>query len=375
MSARGPYRYEPGTADAGTRARNGMVRTPHGSFRTPAFMPVGTKASVKGLRPAEVEATGAEIVLANTYHLHLRPGEELVRKMGGVQKFMAWDAPVLTDSGGYQVFSLSDLRTIREDGVEFKSHLDGSKQFLGPEEAMKIQIALGSDIIMSFDECMPYPIERGDAEVSLERTHRWERRTLDFHPRDGRALFGIVQGGVFEDLRRRSTETLLELPFDGYAMGGLFIGEAREQSMAMADVVGSLIPDRFARYVMGVGTPLEILELVSLGWDMFDCVLPSRNARHGLAMTFQGTLKLKNARFFDDGSPVEEGCPCVACRGHSRAYLRHLFLAKEMLGPVLLTSHNLTFMQRLMSGARSAIEEGRLRDYSAEVRAGMTQAS
>lgn len=371
MTDRGDYLFTSGPSDASTRARTGVVRTPHGSFHTPAFMPVGTKAAVKGLRPDEVVATGAEIVLANTYHLHLRPGEELIEKLGGVQDFMSWDGPILTDSGGYQVFSLSELRTIHENGVAFKSHLDGSPEFLGPDEAMHIQIALGSDIMMSFDECMPYPIDRAYAEESLERTHRWEKRTLELHPRDGRALFGIVQGGVFEDLRRKSTETLLELPFDGYAMGGLFIGEARDQSMEMADIVGAILPDTTARYVMGVGTPLEILDLVALGWDMFDCVLPTRNARHGVAMTFGGTLRLKNARFFDDAAPVEAGCPCVACRDHSRAYLRHLFLAKEMLGPVLLTSHNLTFMQRLMSGAREAIGRGEFASYVAATKAAM----
>ena len=352
--------------DSDTRARVGRVVTPHGDIRTPAFMPVGTQATVKGLLPDQVASTGAEILLANTYHLHLRPGEALIEEMGGLHDFMQWPGPILTDSGGYQVFSLANLRTIDEDGVSFKSHIDGSAHRLGPREAMEIQIALGSDIIMSFDECIPYPAERSYAEASVDRTTRWEAATLEFHPRDGRALFGIVQGGVFEDLRRRSARDLLGLPFDGFAMGGLFIGECREDSLAMAAVVGEMIPDRFPRYVMGVGTPLEILDLVSLGWDMFDCVLPTRNARHGTAMTFDGPLKLKNSRFRDDHAPIETDCPCLACSRFSRAYLRHLISSGELLAATLVSHHNLTFMQRLIECARDAIRESRLGSYRSE---------
>ena len=350
-----------------SRARLGRVKTPHGTFRTPAFMPVGTQATVKGLLPDDVAKTGADIILANTYHLHLRPGEQLVKKLGGLHAFMDWHGPILTDSGGFQVFSLAEMRKIVEEGVHFKSPIDGAKAFLGPREAMEIQIALGSDVIMSFDECIPYPSERDYAERSVDRTTRWEEETLRHHPRDGRLLFGIVQGSIWGDLRRRSAEALLALPFDGYAMGGLFIGEERPAAVEMLDLVGAMIPERFPRYVMGVGTPLEILDSVLLGWDMFDCVLPTRNGRHGYAMTFGGVVRIKNAEHKESPVPLEDGCPCVACRRFTRAYLRHLFVAEEILGATLISLHNLTFMQRLMDGIRTAIAQGTLRTYRDQI--------
>lgn len=364
------------TADAPSGpARVGVLTTPHGRFKTPAFMPVGTQATVKGLMPADVEATGAEIILGNTFHLHLRPGEELVRDLGGLHRFMDWPRPILTDSGGFQVWSLAGMREIREEGVEFRSPIDGAKCFLGPEEAMRIQIALGSDIIMSFDECIPYPVEHSYAQRSVDRTTRWEAKTLEFHPRDGRALFAIVQGSVFPDLRERSARALLDLPFDGYAMGGLFIGEEREKALEMLDLVRALIPSRFPRYVMGVGTPLEVIDCVRAGWDMFDCVLPTRNGRHGQAMTFGGVVRLKNAVHRADAGPIEDGCPCPACKRFTRAYLRHLLLADEILGATLIALHNLTFMQRLMQAVRDAIPAGTLDQLRERIAEGWTKKS
>ena len=357
-------------ADSTTRARTGEVATPHGTFRTPVFMPVGTQASVKGLTPTDVEATGAEIILSNTYHLHLRPGADVVERLGGLHRFMRWDRPILTDSGGYQVFSLAHRRTITETGVEFKSHLDGARCFIGPKEAMEIQIALGSDIIMSFDECLPYPVERSYVEASTDRTSRWEEETLRYHPRDGRALFGIVQGGVHTDLRLRSADALLALDFDGYAAGGLFVGEDRGETMEVLDVLGDRIPTRFPRYVMGVGSPVEILDAVARGFDMFDCVMPTRNGRHGQAFTPTGQLRLRNARFKEDTDVLEDGCPCLACAGgFGRAYLRHLVMAGETLGSSLVSHHNLTFLARMMHGARRAIEDDRFTSYVEDVRA------
>ena len=363
MTDKGPFEYSLQSRDAGSAARTGQVRTPHGSFATPAFMPVGTQATVKGLLPAQVRDTGAEIILANTYHLRLRPGHELVEEMGGLQKFMNWDGPILTDSGGYQVFSLAHRRKITEEGVTFKSHIDGSKLFLGPEEAMRIQLALGSDIIMSFDECIPYPVERRYAEESVARTTRWEKQTLEYHPHDGRALFGIVQGGIWPDLRIRSAHDLLALPFDGYAMGGLFVGENREIAMELLEVVAAEIPEDRARYVMGVGTPLELLDCILRGWDMFDCVLPTRNARHGQAFTRDGVIKLKNAVHRNAPQTIEPDCSCLACSDYSRSYLRHLLMAKELLAATLISHHNLSFMQRLMAEVREAIVEDRLGSF------------
>lgn len=351
------------------RARTGRVVTPHGEFKTPAFMPVGTQATVKGLFPKDVAATGAEIILANTFHLHLRPGEKLVRDLGGLHRFMGWSGPILTDSGGFQVWSLSDIRTIEEDGVSFKSPIDGARLFLGPKEAMEIQKDLGSDIIMSFDECIPYPVDYSYAEASVDRTTRWEDETLRHHPRDGRALFAIVQGSVFPALRRKSATALLGMPFDGYAMGGLFIGEERAAALEMLELVSGIIPDRYPRYVMGVGTPLEIIDCVDRGWDMFDCVLPTRNARHGQGMSFSGPLKLKNAVYRSDNGPIEEGCPCIACRDFTRAYIRHLLAADEILAASLVSIHNLTFMQRLMHEIREAIPNGRLGDVRERIAA------
>lgn len=374
MTESGPIAFEVQTEDHHSSARCGRLRTPHGSIRTPAFMPVGTLANVKGLLPDQVAATGADIILANTYHLELRPGSELIKELGGLHQFMNWPGPILTDSGGFQVFSLAHRRKIHEDAVVFNNHIDGSEMRLGPKEAMQIQVNLGSDIIMSFDECIPFPVEHSYAEASVARTTRWEKETLNYHPRDGRGLFGIVQGGVFADLRQRSAEDLLALDFDGYAMGGLFIGEKREDAMAMIELTASLIPKHYPRYVMGVGTPMEVIDAVGLGWDMFDCVLPTRNARHGTAMTMQGKLRLKNARFKQDKQPIEEDCPCLACTQFSRAYIRHLISANEILAATLVSHHNLSFMSRMMAGLRQAIANNQFAAYRSEIAAAWPEA-
>ncbi len=358
--SRGPFALEILARCPRTRARAGRVRTPHGSAETPAFMPVGTAATVKGVEPGLLRESGSEIVLCNTYHLALRPGSEVVRDLGGLHRFMGWDGPILTDSGGYQVFSLADLTEIDADGVTFKSHLDGSVLRLTPERAMEIQLDLGADIVMVLDECLPKEADRDSARRSIEtRTLPWSERCLALRPRDGRAVFGIGQGGVFEDLRIGHARALAALPFDGFAIGGLSVGETGPEFRRMIEVTTEILPEDRCRYLMGVGSLPEILDAIALGVDLFDCVLPTRNARNGQAFTAEGPFHMRNARWTRDPSPIEAGCPCPACaRGLSRAYLRHLFQAGEMLGPILLTLHNLRFMQRLMSGARAAIAAG-----------------
>ncbi len=343
-----------------SRARTGRIQTRHGSFDTPVFMPVGTLGSVKAVAPDELEDMGVDILLANTYHLYLRPGHEVIRELGGLHRFMGWNRSILTDSGGFQVYSLATLRTITEDGVVFRSHIDGSEHFIGPETAMEIQAALGSDIVMAFDECVPYPADHDDVASSLRLTTLWARRCRERGTGEGQALFGIVQGGMFPDLRRASAEALLELDFDGYALGGLSVGEDRATRERVVAETVPLLPEDRPVYLMGVGTPEDIVEAVRLGVDMFDCVMPTRNARNGCLFTSKGRLTIKNARYIRDERPVEEGCTCPTCTRFSRAYLRHLFLSREILAYRLNTIHNLYYYARLMEDIRTAIRDDAL---------------
>ncbi|MFQ5829296.1 MAG: tRNA guanosine(34) transglycosylase Tgt [Candidatus Methylomirabilia bacterium] len=341
-------------------ARVGRLATPHGVVETPAFMPVGTQGSVKGLTPEELKTVGAQIVLANTYHLHLRPGHRLIANLGGLHRFMGWDGPLLTDSGGFQVYSLSAVRTITEEGVRFRSHLDGSEQFLTPELSVQVQQALGADIIHPLDECLASPASRLDTEQSLALTLRWAARARAVHASGAgrQGLFGIVQGGTYEDLRRRAVEETCALGFDGYAIGGMGVGEPKPLMLDLVALVGSLLPMDQPRYLMGVGKPPDLVEAVARGVDLFDCVLPTRNARNGQLFTSEGVLTIKNARYARDPAPPEEGCRCYTCQRFSRAYLRHLYVAQELLAPRLLTLHNLTFYLTLLARMREAILTG-----------------
>ncbi|MBV8939025.1 MAG: tRNA guanosine(34) transglycosylase Tgt [Alphaproteobacteria bacterium] len=337
-------------------ARTGTLSTAHGDIRTPAFMPVGTVATVKAMSVRAVAQTGADILLANTYHLMLRPGAERIARLGGLHRFMHWHKPILTDSGGFQVMSLSELRKISEEGVTFQSHIDGSTHSLTPERAMEIQQLLGSDIQMVFDECTPYPATEQQAAQSMQRSMRWaERSKRAFSPRDGYGVFGIVQGGVYPGLRAESVAALTGIGFDGYAIGGLAVGEGQGLMFGTLDVTCPHLPENRPRYLMGVGKPDDIIGAVLRGVDMFDCVIPTRAGRFARAYTAQGEMNMRNARFAEDAAPLEEICSCETCAHHSRAYLHHLFKAGEMLGPMLLTLHNLTFYQRLMQGLREAI--------------------
>ncbi|MDL2317523.1 tRNA guanosine(34) transglycosylase Tgt [Eubacteriales bacterium OttesenSCG-928-A19] len=337
-------------------ARRGRVHTPHGSIETPCYMPVGTQATVKAMTPEAVKETGAEIILANTYHLHLRPGEDLVKEAGGLHAFMHWDRPILTDSGGFQVFSLADLRKISEDGVAFRSHIDGSARFLSPESVMQIENDLGADIIMQFDECSPYPCDRRTAETAMRRTLRWAERCKRAHRRGDQALFAIVQGAFERDLRIESARALTDMDFPGYGIGGLSVGEPKPQMYELLEAVTPELPAHKPRYLMGVGTPDCLIEGALRGVDMFDCVLATRIARNGTVFTPNGRLVIKNAQYARDFSPLDETCDCYACRNYSRAYLRHLFKAGEILGAHLASIHNLRFLQRLMERVREAIE-------------------
>jgi queuine tRNA-ribosyltransferase len=342
-------------------ARTGIVHTGRGAIRTPAFMPVGTAATVKAMLPESVRATGADILLGNTYHLMLRPGAERVAKLGGLHRFMNWPRPILTDSGGFQVMSLSSLRTLNEQGVTFQSHLDGASYHLTPERSMEIQGLLGSDIQMVLDECTPYPATEAEALASMELSMRWAKRSkAAFQAEPGRGLFGIVQGGVYAPLRQRSAEALQETGFDGYAVGGLAVGEGQEMMFATLDVTTPHLPRDRPRYLMGVGKPDDIVGAVARGIDMFDCVIPTRSGRNGQAFVMEGTLNLRNAKYAEDTAPIAEGCKCPACTSYSRAYLHHLIKADEILGAMLLTWHNLTLYQDLMAGLRAAIGAGRL---------------
>ena len=346
--------------DEQTGARAGILHTPHGDFPTPIFMPVGTQASVKTVSPDELRDIGAGIILSNTYHLFLRPGAELIREAGGLHSFMRWDRAILTDSGGFQVFSLGDLRKISEEGVTFRSHIDGSKKFLSPEISIAVQTALGSDIVMAFDECVPYPADHDYAERSLGRTLRWAKRCRAAMARSDQGLFGIVQGGMFKDLRLRSVQALVEMDLPGYAVGGLSVGEPKELMYEILDYTTEHLPPDKPRYLMGVGTPDCLVEGVGRGIDMFDCVFPTRVARNGMAMTWTGRLVMKNREYTSDFRPLEEDCGCYACRnGFTRAYIRHLVRAGEIFGLRLLSLHNLWFLQEFMRRLRQAIIEER----------------
>ena len=354
-------------------ARSGVLRTAHGPIETPVFMPVGTAGTVKAMTADAVRATGASIVLGNTYHLMLRPGAERVAALGGLHRFMNWPGPILTDSGGYQVMSLAKLRKMDADGVTFQSHIDGSRHRLTPARSVEIQHLLDATITMALDECTPFPATPEQAAVSLDLSMRWAALSRDaFKPRPGYALFGIVQGSVYPDLRRRSAETLIGSGFDGYAVGGLAVGEGQAAMFGVLDATVPYLPANKPRYLMGVGTPNDIVGAVQRGIDMFDCVIPTRAGRTARAYTASGVFNLRNARFADDPAPLDPACGCPTCTHHSRAYLHHLFRASEMLGAMLLTWHNLFYYQALMRGLRTAISAGRLAGYAAELRAGWT---
>ncbi len=349
------------------KARRGKLELAHGTVNTPAFMPVGTAATVKSMLPENVAETGAEIILGNTYHLMIRTGDERIAKLGGINKFMNWSGPILTDSGGYQVMSLSELRKLDENGVTFRSHIDGSYHTLTPERSIEVQHLLGADITMCFDECPPFPCEKDEVKRAAELSVRWAQRSKDaFVPRPGHALFGINQGGVHGDLREQNAKALINIGFDGYAVGGLAVGEGREKMFSALDVTVPHLPGDRPRYLMGVGKPQDIVGAVMRGIDMFDCVLPTRSGRTAQAFTPRGTVNLRNARHKDDGRPLDESCACPACTGYSRAYLRHLVRSDEILGATLLTWHNLHYYQVLMAGLRDAIANGTLDGFAAE---------
>ena len=358
-----PVTFDLVKKDAKTHARRGVVHTPHGDIQTPIFMPVGTQATVKAMTPRELTEIGSQIILSNTYHLHIRPGEDLIREAGGLHRFMSWDKPILTDSGGFQVFSLASLRKIREEGVSFRNHLDGSKMFIGPEESMAIQEALGSDIAMAFDVCTAYPCDHRTAEDAMHRTHRWAERCKKYHTREDQALFGIVQGAFFEDLRVESAKALADMDFPGYGIGGLSVGEPKPIMYDLMEKMMPYMPEEKPRYLMGVGSPDCLVEGVYRGIDMFDCVLATRVARNGTCFTDQGRLVIRNAKYARDFDPIEEGCDCYACRNFSRAYIRHLLKAGEITGGRLATIHNLRYLLRLMERIRKAIEEDRFEEF------------
>ena len=351
-----------------TGARRGVIHTPHGDIQTPIFMPVGTQATVKSMTPEELkEEVKAQIILSNTYHLYLRPGQEIVKEAGGLHKFMNWDKPILTDSGGFQVFSLGPLRKITEEGVTFKSHLDGSKHFISPEKAMEIQNALGSDIMMAFDECAPYPADREYVKNSLERTTRWLQRCKDAHKNtENQALFGIIQGGMYKDLREQSAKEVTAIDLPGYAIGGLSVGEPKPLMYEVLEYTTPLMPVDKPRYLMGVGSPDDLIEGVIRGVDMFDCVLPTRIARNGTAMTSQGKVVVRNAAYAKDFTPLDPECDCYCCKNYTKAYIRHLVKANEILAARLITTHNLRFLLKLMEQVRQAIREDRLLDFREE---------
>jgi len=362
------FRYERFASDGA--ARLGRLHTAHGAIDTPAFMPVGTAATVKAMQPESVAATGAQIVLGNTYHLMLRPGAERIDRLGGLHRFMNWSGPILTDSGGFQVMSLAKLRKLDENGVTFQSHHDGSSHHLSPERSMEIQRLLGADITMAFDECTPFPATPAQAAESMRLSMRWAVRSkAAFVERPGHGLFGIVQGGIYPDLRAESAQALIEIGFDGYAVGGLAVGEGQEAMFATLDATVPLLPEDRPRYLMGVGRPSDIVGAVLRGIDMFDCVMPTRSGRTAQAFTRRGTVNLRNARHQDDPRPLEEGCGCPACRSYSRAYLHHLIRSEEILGPMLLTWHNIQAYQDLMRDLRAAIGAGRVAAFAAEAAA------
>ncbi|HXR18042.1 MAG TPA: tRNA guanosine(34) transglycosylase Tgt [Terriglobales bacterium] len=366
------FRFEILATDP-TGARLGRLTTPHGVIETPAFMPVGTAATVKGQTQQDLEDLGVQILLANTYHLFLRPGHELIRGMGGLHQFMSWPRPILTDSGGFQVFSLSELRKVSDDGVRFRSHLDGSEHFLSPEKALEIQIALGSDIVMVLDECIEAPAAESRASEAAARTLNWARRSREYFERHGdparQMVFGIVQGGTYATLRRENADQLVELDFPGYAIGGLAVGESHGVTCEMTHIAAARLPAARPRYLMGVGKPEQILDYVALGIDMMDCVLPTRSARHGCLFTTQGRLLIRNAQYANDPRPIDENCHCAVCRRYSRAYLRHLYSTGEFLAIILNTHHNLYFYLDMMREIREAIRFGNLEKFRSDLQA------
>jgi queuine tRNA-ribosyltransferase len=361
------FPFELLNVDTKTKARRGRLRLPHGNVETPAFMPVGTQGTVKGLTIDQVEKTGAHILLGNTYHLSLRPGSELIAEQGGLHRFMGWDKPILTDSGGFQIFSLGDMNKVTEDGATFRSHLNGSKIHLRPEDSVRIQEELGSDIAMVLDHVIALPASDEAALDASDRSVRWARRCKESAKRSDQAKFAIVQGGLNADLRIQCAEQLIQIGFDGYAVGGLSVGEPPPEMYRVLDIVCPVLPTDQPRYLMGVGRPIDLVEGIARGIDMFDCVMPTRNGRNALAFTANGPLRMRNQVHARDEKPIEEDCPCIACN-RSRAYIRHLFQADEMLGPMLLSIHNLTFYQRLMQWARQAIEEDRFEAFLLEQR-------
>ncbi len=361
-----PFSYELIHTCAQSGARLGVLHTPHGDIQTPIYMPVGTAAVVKAMTSREMEEIGTQILLSNTYHLHLRPGEDLVAEAGGLHRFMDWHKPILTDSGGFQVFSLAGIRTIAEEGVTFQSHLDGSRQFIGPETSMDIQQKLGADIAMAFDVCSPYPCDYDTAKANMERTHRWAQRCREHHTREDQALFGIVQGAFYKDLRIESAKTLSDMDFIGYGIGGLSVGEPKPIMYEMLEEMMPYMPAHKPRYLMGVGTPDCLIEGVLRGIDMFDCVLATRIARNGTALTSAGRLVVRNAQYAHDFGPIDPECDCYACTHFSRAYVRHLIKAGEITGGRLLSIHNLRFLIRLMERVREAIAEDRFLDFRKE---------
>lgn len=353
--------------DLNSKARTGILHTPHGNVETPMFMPVGTNATVKTLSPEQVKACNSGVILSNTYHLHLRPGEDVVKDAGGLHSFMNYDGPILTDSGGFQVFSLSSRRKITEEGVEFRNELDGGKEFFSPEEAIRIQEALGADIIMSFDECIPYPATRDYVKKSTERTLRWAKRGKAAHKKEDQALFGIVQGGEFTDLREHCAQELVKMDFDGYSIGGTSIGEPKEVCYKMIADAVRYLPDDKPRYLMGVGSIDYILEGISNGVDMFDCVLPTRLARHGTLMTSHGRINIQRSQYTKDYTPLDSECDCYTCKHYSKAYLHHLYKVHEDFGKTLNSIHNIRFLIKMVEGARKAIKENRFEEYKKEV--------
>ena len=354
--------------DSATKARLGRLTTPHGVVQTPVFMDVGTQGTVKALEPRDLKENNAQVVLGNTYHLMLRPGAEVIGAAGGLHKFMRWDGPILTDSGGFQVFSLAKLRKMTEDGCRFNSHLDGHEFFLGPKESMAMQRVLGSDIAMVFDECLPYPCERARAEKSVEQTIRWAKASKDQPHADGQMVFGIVQGGVYDDLRRHCAEELVKIGFDGYAIGGVSVGEPERYMYQAVEASVPYLPEDKPRYVMGLGVMHQIAECVARGVDMFDCVIPTRIARHGTAITRKGNVAIKAAKWIFDQGPVEDGCGCYCCRNFTRSYVRHLLNAGEMLGLRLLTIHNVYALNRFMEDMRTAIADGTFAEWKEQAR-------
>ena len=358
-----PFSFELIKKDLETSARLGKMITPHGTVHTPAFMPVGTQGTVKSMRPEEIQNCGAQILLSNTYHLYLRPGHETIRRMGGLHSFMNWPGPILTDSGGFQVYSLAALRKIGPDGVMFQSHIDGSKHFLTPQKAVLIQEALGSDIMMCLDECTPYPATRKQTSDSLDLTVKWAGLCRKAKTNPEQALFGIVQGGAYMDLRRQAILQTVPIGFDGYALGGVSVGEPKEMMQAITDEITPLLPSEKPRYLMGVGTPADIVYGVSRGIDLFDCVIPTRSARHGLLFTNSEKIVIKNARWREDNNPLDETCDCYTCKNYSRGYLRHLYVAGEILAMILNTIHNIRHYMRLMEKIRAAISENHFGEF------------